>query len=122
MQRVYEENGWGKVKNVTATTLCTQKEIPRFKKKKNWTLKHNGEGEKIDLIGTTEEHVLTTITQFHSTVVMNYIAFYGIICLYPEWMMWRNGLVNRRNMPYGILNKYRGCRFKIAYIVRASKI
>ena len=36
------------------------------------TQKCNSKGEKIDLIGTTEAHVLTTITQFHSTAVMNY--------------------------------------------------
>jgi hypothetical protein len=82
--------------------------------KKNLTLKRNGEGEKIDLIGT-EGHVISTITQFHSTAVMNYIAFYGIVCLYPEWTMRRNGLVTRGNMPYEILNKYRGRGFKIAY-------
>lgn len=46
------------------------------------TLKRNGEGEKIDLIGSTE-HVLTAITHFHSTAVMNYISFYGIVSLYP---------------------------------------
>ena len=38
------------------------------------TLKCDGKGERIDLIGTTETHVLTTITQCHSTLVMNYIA------------------------------------------------
>lgn len=79
------------------------------------TLKHDGEGEKIDLIGTTEVHVLTTITQFHSTAVMNYIAFYGIVCLYPEWTMRRNGLVTTSNVPYEVLDKYRGRGFKIAY-------
>jgi hypothetical protein len=80
------------------------------------TLKRNGEGgKKIDLIGTTEAHVLTTITQFHLTSVMNYIAYYGIVCLYPEWTMRRNGLVTRRNVSYKILDKYRGRGFKIAY-------
>ena len=79
------------------------------------TLKSDGEGEKIDLIGTTEEHVLATITQFHSTSVMNYIAFYGIVCLYPEWTMRKNGLVARRNVSYKILDKYRQRGFKIAY-------
>jgi hypothetical protein len=79
------------------------------------TLKRNGEREKIDLVGTTEAHVLTTITRFHSTSVMNYIAFYGIVCLYPEWTMRRNGLVTRTNVPYEILDKYRGRGFKIAH-------
>ena len=79
------------------------------------TLKCNSEGEKIDLIGTTKVHVLTTITQFHSTAAMNYIAFYGIVSLYLEWTMQKKGLVTRRNIPYMILNKYQGCGFKMAY-------
>ena len=70
------------------------------------TLKRDG--ERIDLIGTTEEHVLTAVTQFHSTAVMNYITFYGIVCLYPEWTM-------RRNVPCKILDKYRGRGFKMAH-------
>ena len=79
------------------------------------TLKHNGEGEKIDLIGMTEKHVLTTITQFHSTAAMNYIAFYGIVCLYPKWIMRRNGLITGNNVSHEILEKYQRRRFKMAY-------
>lgn len=79
------------------------------------TLKRDGKGEKIDLIIATEAHVLTTITQFHSTSVMNYIAFYGIVCLYPEWTLRRKGLVTRANVPNEVLDKYRGRGFKIAY-------
>ena len=70
------------------------------------TLERDGEGQKIDLIETTEVHVLTTITRFHSTMVMNYITSYGIVCLYPEWTMQRNGLVTRKNVSYEVLNKY----------------
>ena len=79
------------------------------------TLKRDSEGEKIDLIRTTEVIVLATIPQFHSMAVMNYIASYGIVCLYPEWTMQRNGLVTRGNVLYTILNKYQGHRFKMAY-------
>ena len=90
---------------------------PHYKKKYSnskriLTLKRDG--EKIDLIGT-EVHVLTAITEFHSTAVMNYIAFYGIVCLYPEWTMRRNSLVAKTNTPYKILSKYRGRGFKIEY-------
>lgn len=35
------------------------------------TLRYRAEGEKIDLIGTMDEHVFSVITQFHSTVAMN---------------------------------------------------
>ena len=94
---------------------------PRYAHKKRYTgskniltLKRDGEEQKINLIETTEANVLTTITQFHSTSVMNYIAFYGIVCLYPEWTMRRNGLVTRTNVPHEILDKYRRRRFKIA--------
>ena len=68
------------------------------------TLKRDN-GEKIDVIGTTNR-VLTTITDFHSTVVMNYISSYSIVSLYPEWTMRKNGLVNTRNIPWKILAKY----------------
>ena len=78
------------------------------------TLKREGEEEKIDLIGTTE-HVLTTITQFHSTAVMNYISFYGIVCLYPEWTLRRYALVTRRNVPCRIVDKYRARGFKMVF-------
>jgi hypothetical protein len=81
--------------------------------KKVWTLLR--EGEKIDLIRTAEAHALSTITQFHSTPVMNYIAFYGIVCLYPEWTMRRSGLVTRASVPHKILDKYRRRGFKMAY-------
>jgi hypothetical protein len=77
------------------------------------TLKRD-DGEKIDVIGTTD-HVLATITQFHSTVVMNYISSHGIVSLYPEWTMRKNGLVTKRNMPWRIIDKYRARGFKIAY-------
>lgn len=81
------------------------------------TLKRDGEEQKIDLI-RTEVHILTAITRFHSTVVMNYIAFYGIVCLYPEWTMRRSGLVTvtgRNTMAYEILDKYQRRGFKMAY-------
>jgi hypothetical protein len=77
------------------------------------TLKRDG--EKIDLIRTTEDHILATVTQFHSTVVMNYITFYGIFCLYPEWTMRRKALVTRRNVSCKILDKYQIRGFKIGY-------
>lgn len=56
------------------------------------TLK-NRTGDKIDLIATTELHVVHTITQFHSTCVINYISYYRIICLYPEWTMRNKGFI-----------------------------
>jgi len=50
------------------------------------TLKNRGR-EKIDLVATTEPHVVHAITRFHSTCVMNFITYYSIVCLYPEIRM-----------------------------------
>lgn len=79
------------------------------------TLRYGGEGEKIDLIGTTDEHVLSVITRFHSTVAMNYIASYGIVCLYPEWTMRRSGLVSCGDGSREIVEKYRSRGFQMSY-------
>ena len=78
------------------------------------TLKYKNEDMKIDLITTTEEQVLNTITRFHSTVVMNYIAFYGIVCLYPDWTLRKIGLMTEENISSEIVNKYRLRGFEIA--------
>ena len=64
------------------------------------TLKYKNENMKIDLITTNEEQVVHTITQFHSTVVMNYIAFYGIVCLYPDWTLQKKWFNDRRKHPF----------------------
>ena len=78
------------------------------------TLKYKNEDMKIDLITTTEAQVLNTITRFHSTVVMNYIAFYGIVCLYPNWTLRKIGLTTEENISSEIVNKYRLRGFEIA--------
>lgn len=78
------------------------------------TLK-NDAGERIDLIATIEQHVIHTITQFHSTCVMNYIAYYGIVCLYPEWTMRKMGLVTNRPTDQQAIDKYRGRGFAMVY-------
>ena len=78
------------------------------------TLKNNT-GEKIDLIATIEPHVVHPITQFHSTCVMNFITYYGIVCLYPEWTMGKVGLVRAAWTDGRVINKYRGCGFAMVY-------
>jgi len=70
------------------------------------TLKNDG-GERID--------VIHAITQFHSTCVMNYIAYYGIICLYPEWTMRKVGLVTNEATDQQAIDKYRGRGFTMVY-------
>jgi len=77
------------------------------------TLK-NDAGDKIDLVATTEPHVAHAITQFHSTCVMNYISYYGIICMYPEWTMRKQGLVKALTEQQ-VIDKYRGCGFAMVF-------
>ena len=95
---------------------------PYYKSQKKYTkspkiltLKYKNENVKIDLITTTEKQLLNTITQFHSTLVMNYIASYGIVCLYPKWTLKKNGLITDKNIPFEILDKYRLRGFKMAF-------
>jgi hypothetical protein len=71
----------------------------------------NAVGEKIDLVATTEQHVVHAVTQFHSTCVMNYIAYYGIVCLYPEWTMRKTAFVKAELMDEAVIYKYRGRGF-----------
>ena len=67
--------------------------------------------EKIDLVATTEQHVIHAVTQFHSTCVMNYIVYYGIVCLYPEWTMRKTAFVKAELMDEAVIHKYQGRRF-----------
>ncbi|KAF9541143.1 hypothetical protein CPC08DRAFT_770665 [Agrocybe pediades] len=38
-------------------------------------------------------HPLECVVGFHSTLVMNVIAWHGVICLYPSWTIAKKGLV-----------------------------
>lgn len=40
---------------------------------------------RVNIVVPYEPNVLDAIMNFHSTVVINYIAHYGHVCLYPEW-------------------------------------
>lgn len=51
----------------------------------------------INIIVCEGSHALSTISHFHSTLVMNYISHYGVVCLYPMWTMLNVGFVNRDN-------------------------
>ena len=74
----------------------------------------NDAGDKIDLIATTEPHVMHAITQFHSTCVMNYISYYGVVCMYPEWTMRKKGLV-KASTEQQVIDKYRGRGFTMVF-------
>ena len=55
-----------------------------------------------------------TRTKFHSTVVMNYITYYGVVSLYPSWMMSGVGtIVKKGDEKCGCIQKYRDCGYTI---------
>jgi hypothetical protein len=47
----------------------------------------------INIITGFENHVVKIITRFHSTLVMNYLAWFGLVVLYPDWTLNKTGLV-----------------------------
>jgi len=51
-------------------------------------------GQEINIVTVLKGHVIRGITQFRSTLVMNYIGWYGIVS-YPEWMFAKKGLILR---------------------------
>ena len=40
-----------------------------------------------------DNHVVKLITHFHSTLVMNYLSWFGLVNLYPEWTLQKCGLI-----------------------------
>ena len=56
-------------------------------------LVHRVSKKSINVVTNLKGHVVGMITQFHSTLVMNYIAFYGVVSLYPYWTLRREGLM-----------------------------
>lgn len=40
-----------------------------------------------------DHHVVKLITRFHSTLVMNYLSWFGLVVLYPEWTVNKRGLI-----------------------------
>ena len=54
------------------------------------------------------KHVVEEVTEFHSTVVMNYVTYYGVVSLYPTWTMARMGAVIKEGAEEsGCIQKYR---------------
>ena len=80
----------------------------------------NNTGEKIDLIATSEPHIVHAITKFHSTCVMNFIAYYGVVSLYPMWTMRKTALVRAGPINQQAIDKYRGRGF--AMVASASDL
>ena len=80
-------------------------------------LRNNDSSRSVNVIVCEGPHVLSTISRFHSTLVMNYISPYGVVCLYPLWTMMNMGfIINRNNIqpmePH--LSKYIHRGFKLS--------
>jgi len=69
-------------------------------------LVHQVSHKTINVITTTYHwHVIYCVVSFHSTLVMNYVAWYGIVSLYPEWTMNKAGLIIRDTPITGLCFK-----------------
>jgi len=80
-------------------------------------LRSSDSSRRVNVIICEGPHVLSTISRFHSTLVMNYVSSYGVVCLYPLWTMMDMGfIINRGNNqlmePY--LSKYIHRGFKLS--------
>jgi len=52
----------------------------------------------INVVIYHEKHFVDHIIRFHSTIVMNYVSWYGLVCLYPQWTLRKKGLINVDNL------------------------
>ena len=78
----------------------------------------SGAGEKVNLIATTESHVVHTISRFNTTCVMNFVSYYGVVCLYPEWTLRKASLVRvaTEETDKQAIFKYRGRGFTMVEV------
>jgi hypothetical protein len=70
----------------------------------------------INIVISRARSEIDPIFHFHSTLVMNYIAPYGLVCLYPELTLRRRGLINHREVPRRVahcITKYRDRGFDL---------
>jgi len=56
-------------------------------------LVHPSSQKTINVMTGLQDHVVCMIASSHSTLVMNYVAWYGLVSLYPEWTLNRAGLI-----------------------------
>jgi len=56
---------------------------------------HSSPSIKINIVLCCGSHLVTAISRFHSMIVMNYLAWYGLVSLYPHWTMDSVGVINR---------------------------
>jgi hypothetical protein len=54
---------------------------------------HRTSGANVNVVTGVKTHVVGLITDFCSTLVMNYIGWYGLVVLYPDWTFCKSGLI-----------------------------
>jgi hypothetical protein len=70
-------------------------------------LVHPVSESRVDIVVPAKD-VVEEVTRFHSTVVMNYVAYYGVVSLYPSWTMARVGAIVKKGAEEsGCIQKYR---------------
>ena len=58
---------------------------------------HPVSASHVDIV-VPAKNVVEEATKFHSTVVMNYITYYGVVSLYPSWTMSGVGAIVKKGM------------------------
>jgi hypothetical protein len=103
--------GYRRLNEETAQYICGSISII-------FVFKHEVTGEIANLIVSETSSPLQPIIEFHSTIIMNFISWYGIVSLYPELTMRKIGYENvQENLPRRYLQKYldRGFTIKKHY-------
>ena len=60
------------------------------------------------------DDVFRAVLEFHSTLVMNIVSWYGILCLYPRWTLLKLGLIVREtHNTWVCFKKYEGRGFQM---------
>ena len=74
-------------------------------------LVHPVSAARVDILVPAKD-VVEEVTEFHSTVVMNYVTYYSVVSLYPSWTMARMGAIIKKGAEEsGCIQKYRDCGY-----------
>ena len=74
-------------------------------------LVHPVSASLIDIV-VSAKNAVEEVTKFHSTVVMNYVTYYGVVSLYPSWTMSGVGtIVGKMDEKNRCIRKYRDCGY-----------
>jgi len=59
---------------------------------------HDWSTAEINVVVYRENNFVEHIAKFHSTIVMNYVSWYGLVSLYPDWTLQKKGLITMDNL------------------------